>query len=150
MQGVLKVDGNDAYLNLGWTVTKGTYSALDKLDKPKENGLSMSFADEHGDDDYLGEVFLEAKFYTLTFNLKANSEADYYSKLNATKMLFRKAGEINFDFLQLGVSGRRFKLIYKDCSEFTRLTNVKSNTQIMARFTVLLKDNYPHEEFTVV
>lgn len=147
MQGVLKVNGLDAFTNYGWVVTKGTYQDLDRLAKPKDNGLSMSFANSHGDDDYAGAVFLEAQNLTISFNLKASSEVDYYSKLAATKALLYAPGEKNFDFLKLGLSGIRFKLIYRDCSGFKRLTNVKSTSNVVAMFTLLLKNNYPNENF---
>lgn len=141
MTGFLEINGNDAYDSYGIVVKPGNYGRLLKLPDLKDNGLTLSFADQDGDDEYLADPSFEAANITLPLAIHATSEADFYSKYRAFRTLMLAGGEMNWDFLLLD-GGSRFKLSYRSMSDYSFLTAITGADEIGADFTLTLKNNH--------
>ena len=74
MQGVLKINGNDAFTTYGIVVKPNNYARLLTFPKPKDNGLTIDFADENGKDVVLDNPKYEATTLQLPFWITGSNE----------------------------------------------------------------------------
>lgn len=125
---------------------KGLDSQLLKAPKLKDNGLSMSWADENGTERYLGTRRFDSRTLVIPCNLLATSEADFHTRYNALCDFLMTTGEFNFDVVS---RNRRYKVSYLDMSGFEKLTVFKGNNNIGVKLSITLADDHPATRFTI-
>jgi len=125
---------------------KGLDAQLLKGPKLKDNGLSISWADQNGTERYFGSRRFESRVLTIPCTLLAVSEADFHTKYNALCDFLTVQGEFNFDVVP---RNRRYKVSYLDMTGFDKLTMFKNNSNIGVKLTIMLADDHPAERFTI-
>ncbi|GAB1464110.1 hypothetical protein [Pedobacter sp.] len=148
--GFLNINGNDAFTTYGIVVKPKNYAKLLKFPTRKDNGLTTNFKDENGEDVYLSAPKYEAVNLALPFWICGNNELDFFNKYAAFRTLMLTGAEMNWDFLKMGGSGRRFKLYYKEMSDFDTLTKTSGGNKVYCEFIIALKNNHPTTVFSII
>jgi hypothetical protein len=148
--GFLNINGMDAFTTYGIIVKPTNYARLLKFPSRKENGLTTNFASEDGEDIVLSFPNYETVNLSLPFWIVGNNEFDFFSKYESFRTLMLAGSELNWDFLKMAVYGRRFKLYYKDMSDFDTLTKIRGGNKVYCSFVLGLKNNYPVTNFAII
>lgn len=134
-----KINGLDAFLTYGIIFPKGLDKQLLKLPAKKQS-IEFSYPDHDGTErGNVDRPFYESATLTIGIVILANNEADFYQKYGAFTTFILNTGYFNFDVTRMK---RRFKLLYKEMSDFDKLTSFESN-QIGCTATLTLINDFP-------
>lgn len=140
-----KINGLDAYSAYGIIFPTGLDKQLLKL-PAKKAGTEFSYPDHNGTERAgVENPYYESASLSIGIIFMAESEVDFFQKYNAFTAFILNAGYFNFDVARLQ---RRYKLLYKEMSDFDKLTTFKGS-QIGCSATLVLINDFPTEFFPI-
>jgi hypothetical protein len=139
-------NGVDPQVTYGLFFKQGVDAELMKLPKLKDNGLSISWADEDGTERYHGVRKFESRSLSIGCVMIANSESQLMSRYNSLTTFLLTNGEFNFDVIS---RNRRYKVSYQDMTSVNKITNFIGHSKVAIQFTIILIDDYPTSTFTI-
>lgn len=135
-----RINGQDPETVYRLQILKGIYEQLDEMPELKENGLSIDWASENGTERYHGLQRFKSKTYNVSCALMCDTLSHYQTSLQAFKDFLKTAGEFNLDIVSLN---KRVKVSFMNMTGFKRYGN-------KALFTLVLVDDHPTENYTIV
>lgn len=141
-----KINGLEAFSTYGIVFLKGLDKQLLKLPTAKDSGITFSYPDHNGTErSGVDNPFYESTTLNIEIIFRASSGAEFFQKYNAFTAFILKAGYFNFDVASLH---RRYKLLYKEMSDFDKLTSFEGN-QVGCKATLVLINDFPTEFFPI-
>lgn len=137
---VYRINGVDPEITYKMIIERGIDAQVLNMPKLKDNGLSISWADENGTERYHGSRKFESQNLTIKCLIRGTNKVDALAKYNALKSFLTSTGEFNLDDVS---KGRRWKLFYNSMPSLTTGSS-------WMRFTLELINDYPTDNFTIV
>ena len=146
LKGLLLINEVDVFIDFGAFLAEEkegdnkNYSALLKGSATKSH-TAVSFREKDGEKLPSKLVpALEARDVTLHFAIMAADRTQFLSRY-ASFLRFLKAGDKGWLTIHLPELGRTFRMYYKDCTDYSQLTDFKG--EVIAKFSVKFREPVP-------
>lgn len=132
------LDSVDLWNAYGLVVSSGVDEFL-KIPERKDS-ITHDWMDRDGIDVDTTSNFFKEKDITLSVAIIGANEADFWDKYDKLLNHLKRPGTRRIEVTELK---RYFFVFYKNCSSFTTLTRITSESKVACKFTMVFTENEP-------